>query len=590
MVETRKTAVPSYKELSDSDSDPYEHKPSSSVRRKRQRTKKTRKTAAATDAKSTTAFWTVLPLDLVHEIFRCLEPIDLLQLARSNKGLRDHLMSKGASLAVWRASRQNVIGGTPPCPDDMSEPQFARLLFAIECFVCGRTPKLWSGHKCGYQVYWETRIRCCDMCSSASFMSNIKIARKFPDIENIETALELLSSHGTGPSWRRTRYYYTPAVYDVMAIIEDFENRTLARMPRVKEDFEEYKTVQKAKVAAILEAAEIYRTWSEKRRDTIHLLDVELQRRWKEVFTAKLLALGHDLVDIQESYWLFEMRRQWTEENWNVIRTRAVDVVTKKKADRLKSIRNNLIARRQKVATQVLKSHPSQANIEPNLFNPALDEIISNLGAMKRVVFRKDDMEVTPEDFEGALDGVEEWVEGWRIERRAKLLEIMVSAGASQIGEAPMELDFDRLRLATTMFFCSTPRRYAAGAQKALCLASVTQHTATRRCGKEGPDWSPACLSYSTDAEEMIWMPRTRDFTAKTVQSGINLPGAGGTVLLTFKNTPSLTSKAGFLFLQQIPTGSYVKRSPIAMTIALESGVYATISRIIRTPTPFAAI
>ncbi|KAG8872973.1 hypothetical protein FRB97_007150 [Tulasnella sp. 331] len=421
-------------------------------------------------------------------------------------------------------------------------------------------------------------------------MSNIKIARKFPDIENIETALELLSSHGTGPSWRRTRYYYTPAVYDVMAIIEDFENRTLARMPRVKEDFEEYKTVQKAKVAAILEAAEIYRTWSEKRRDTIHLLDVELQRRWKEAFTAKLLALGHDLVDIQESYWLFEMRRQWTEENWNVIRTRAVDVVTKKKADRLKSIRNNLIARRQKVATQVLKSHPSQANIEPNLFNPALDEIISNLGAMKRVVFRKDDMEVTPEDFEGALDGVEEWVEGWRIERRAKLLEIMVSAGASQIGEAPMELDFDRLRLATTMFFCSTPRRYAAGAQKALCLASVTQHTATRRCGKEGPDWSPACLSYSTDAEEMIWMPRTRDFTAKTVQSGINLPGAGGTVLLTFKNTPSLTSKAGFLFLQQIPTGSYVKRSPIAMTIALESGVYATISRIIRTPTPFAAI
>lgn len=43
------------------------------------------------------------------------------------------LMSK-SSESIWRATRSNVEG-IPPLPDDLSEPQYAHLLFSQYCDV-----------------------------------------------------------------------------------------------------------------------------------------------------------------------------------------------------------------------------------------------------------------------------------------------------------------------------------------------------------------------------------------------------------------------------------------------------------------------
>jgi len=75
---------------------------------------------------------TVLPIELVYEIFGHTHPVDLIMLTRSNKLLRSYLMSKSSS-SVWQEARKNVAGGTPSCPSDLSEPQFAHLLFMPEC-------------------------------------------------------------------------------------------------------------------------------------------------------------------------------------------------------------------------------------------------------------------------------------------------------------------------------------------------------------------------------------------------------------------------------------------------------------------------
>lgn len=68
------------------------------------------------------------------QIFGHLNPVDVLQLARTTKALRDILMRRSA-LSVWKYALGNVEG-LPDCPSDLAEPQWAALVFDTLCHVC----------------------------------------------------------------------------------------------------------------------------------------------------------------------------------------------------------------------------------------------------------------------------------------------------------------------------------------------------------------------------------------------------------------------------------------------------------------------
>jgi hypothetical protein len=76
---------------------------------------------------------------LLSQIFSELGPMDLVNLARTNKALRDVLMSR-KSIWVWLISRRNAgVTKVPNPPDDMSEPAWALLLFGpAVCSVCSQ--------------------------------------------------------------------------------------------------------------------------------------------------------------------------------------------------------------------------------------------------------------------------------------------------------------------------------------------------------------------------------------------------------------------------------------------------------------------
>ena len=61
-----------------------------------------------------------------------LHPRDILHLARATKHFNGMLMSKD-SRPVWRAAFQNV--DAPECPNDLSEPLYAALLYDRTCMV-----------------------------------------------------------------------------------------------------------------------------------------------------------------------------------------------------------------------------------------------------------------------------------------------------------------------------------------------------------------------------------------------------------------------------------------------------------------------
>ncbi|KIM49548.1 hypothetical protein M413DRAFT_21749 [Hebeloma cylindrosporum] len=98
-----------------------------------------------------------MPLDVLFEIFGCLEPIDLLQLSWTSKALRALLMNR-TSASLWRQTFQNLPSPHPPeCPDDLNEPQYTELLFRKACHFCGKS--IGTIH-----VAWAARLRSCTKC------------------------------------------------------------------------------------------------------------------------------------------------------------------------------------------------------------------------------------------------------------------------------------------------------------------------------------------------------------------------------------------------------------------------------------------
>ncbi|KAG9087440.1 hypothetical protein FRC06_002540 [Ceratobasidium sp. 370] len=76
-----------------------------------------------------------MPIEIFTEIAYLLTPGDLIALSWSSKFFRGMLLQRSAA-KIWQHAESNVPG-LPPCPVGMCEPQYAALLFAKYCTLCG---------------------------------------------------------------------------------------------------------------------------------------------------------------------------------------------------------------------------------------------------------------------------------------------------------------------------------------------------------------------------------------------------------------------------------------------------------------------
>jgi len=112
-----------------------------------------------------------MPLDILFEIFGHLHPIDVLHLARTTKSLRHVLMRRSAA-SIWRQARAH-IHELPDCPTDLSEPQYANLLFDPHCHFCLKARVL--------NVMWSCRVRCCKQCLKDNFVNLTTVFLSLPE-------------------------------------------------------------------------------------------------------------------------------------------------------------------------------------------------------------------------------------------------------------------------------------------------------------------------------------------------------------------------------------------------------------------------
>ncbi|KAJ7470846.1 hypothetical protein FB451DRAFT_972861, partial [Mycena latifolia] len=67
------------------------------------------------------------------QIYSSLTPLDLLQLARTSRPMRQDLFDL-SSRRLWKTALSRV-NGLPPCPPGISEPAYANLAFSLHCHV-----------------------------------------------------------------------------------------------------------------------------------------------------------------------------------------------------------------------------------------------------------------------------------------------------------------------------------------------------------------------------------------------------------------------------------------------------------------------
>src|SRR5882762_4357344 len=87
---------------------------------------------------SDSLFFHILSMPIASpQITAQLEPLDILHLSRVSKHFRLTFASKH-SRHIWVAARQNI--SMPECPSDLTEPQYAALIFEptcqVRCFSC----------------------------------------------------------------------------------------------------------------------------------------------------------------------------------------------------------------------------------------------------------------------------------------------------------------------------------------------------------------------------------------------------------------------------------------------------------------------
>ncbi|KAF5318090.1 hypothetical protein D9619_012274 [Psilocybe cf. subviscida] len=154
-----------------------------------------------------------MPLDILYEIFGHVLPTDLLNLARTSRGLRKILMNR-SSASVWRNARANDPHGLPACPSSIGEPAYASLCYAKYCMSCN------CATQSPYHIF-AARIRLCRKCvdtQCAGLPSELR-DKALSKIVNTLPKVEF-----AGPMYKRY-VFHTPAVEKLQIIIQQMAKK-----------------------------------------------------------------------------------------------------------------------------------------------------------------------------------------------------------------------------------------------------------------------------------------------------------------------------------------------------------------------------
>ncbi|KAI0267132.1 hypothetical protein BC834DRAFT_1040925 [Gloeopeniophorella convolvens] len=383
-----------------------------------------------------------MPLDILYEIFAHLPPADLISLARVNKSFRRVLMSRGSSF-LWKESYE-LVPDVPPCPEDMTEPAWAHLLFGGSyCYTCGAK----SVHK----VIFALRRRACRSCMKAHFLC--------PSVENYphsEFVPAVISNSGitphTGRNWCR-EHWWDEDFNSFEAELSALKNRShdADGLPiDVEAAVADFLEERRKQVAARNVHALLCISWENSRSAERRVeLSAIKQKRFEDI-KSRLLKLGHSSEDI----WSIRRHREvhcskpMSSRVWQRIEGALIAEVEKARNSRLERERAR---RSQKRAEVVLAEYSAWLKTLPPLLfclAPAPYRAVSSLKPLSAIIALDDDENLN-ERIKEAFVLVSSEMQSRKIDREGFLRALLPEAEVHQGME-----EEDILSLATSVYVC----------------------------------------------------------------------------------------------------------------------------------------
>ncbi|KLO15292.1 hypothetical protein SCHPADRAFT_275443 [Schizopora paradoxa] len=262
-----------------------------------------------------------LPNEIFAEVAKYLSPDDLLRLSRTSKHSRDILMSK-TSKHIWVASRKTL--NVPDCPPDLSEPQYADLIFGLGkgCSFCPnrRTQK---------EAFFHLRVRMCKGCQKTHFIQTSELKKSLPSSlpSDVSEVLDLLPDVTLYVGIFLEHFVLKPQADAVLQKMQALPPNSEEREAFVKERRDRADIVSKLNK----QVYEWERTMSTEKRDA--KLRV-LRERELNIYT-KLTALGYGDEDIDHTLdkkgwnWIgiFRKNRPLTEKEWEAIEPKLIETI-----------------------------------------------------------------------------------------------------------------------------------------------------------------------------------------------------------------------------------------------------------------------
>ncbi|KAK7677274.1 hypothetical protein QCA50_019775 [Cerrena zonata] len=428
-----------------------------------------------------------MPIDIFFEITSWLHPLDLLRLSRVSKYFREMFMSK-SSKALWiRARRQ--FNGMPDCPDSISEPQYAALVFENVCQACGvsRAPKFDF-------VYL---VRLCGACHKENVVNGKRLLRLYPKTldpiilrlmprecgENYYPGSELPSLADNGSIHR----YYQPQ-FEAIA-------NCLLTLKRGSSAYDTFIDKMKEKAETMIKCNHAIHLWlrqesREKGKDQTENIE---QR--KASIKAKLLEMGYKQEDFPQDYepdWYscLNQPRPLTTRIWKQIKDRLEACLEREK---LRKRAQTLRLREHHILIQ-LRPHYNEVIAQLNgdtlaLWVAPLVDITKILEVNSILTNFDTPIEITPQCIQHTLDTLKNDATRLRdiTERRllADLRPIFSQAADGTEVGLPELLDHSYLLRATSFFECPSTCCSDMTYRQPFTYEDILHHIREEPCNRE---------------------------------------------------------------------------------------------------------
>nr|GAT50133.1 predicted protein [Mycena chlorophos] len=376
-----------------------------------------------------------MPLDILFEIFSHLEPLDTLNLSRTTKTLRAHLMTR-SSRFIWTAALRNDPD-LPPLPDDLSEPAYVNLAFSRHCHVCLALTEF---------TLWAFRLRLCGPClEKRRFDDYYKVAKKITALQFYECADLLLQAEiSTAHGLARTVSSY-----------EDAEklNEQLLQLKKDEQKMNEFRATRKAFVKQRQDHA-FLAVKAGPRRELRKMAERDAaQERRRVAICARLSEIGFDeQVEYLTSssprtiseHPLVKSEEVLTDAEWEIIKPKLVELMHQITGKMERRKRKALLKTRQRHLLAVMKEYLSERpldEINPRVIDFCLmPEIKTLLLDPSKVAYTSE------ENFSDILPELPKLADAWRLSKQQYLLSLLP---ANKSKNATI------LENATTFFRCS---------------------------------------------------------------------------------------------------------------------------------------